>query len=105
MVPASIYEYGKRGGLIVEVLKENNRARTELEFVPLSDFSIKKIDIPASQNMEKIKNIISDEISESNNSKDTLFILKITGIGDLNINYLKELFFLNIKSYLIYLTS
>lgn len=92
MVPASICEYGKRGGLIVEVLKENNRARTELEFVPLSDFSIRKIDIPASQNMEKIKNIISDEISESNNSKDTLFILKITGIGDLNINYLKELF-------------
>ncbi|GAB5045655.1 metallophosphoesterase family protein [Thermodesulfovibrio sp. TK110] len=92
MVPASLYEYGKRGGLIVEIIKENNKTKIETEFVGLSDFSIKKIEISASQNIEKIKNIISAEITASDAPQDTLFILKIKGMGDLNITYLKELF-------------
>ncbi len=92
MVPTSIYEYGKRGGLIVEIVKDSGKTKIETEFVGLSDFSIKKIEISASQNIEKVKNIISTEITESDAPQDTLFILKIKGMGDLNISYLKELF-------------
>ncbi|MCS7214693.1 MAG: DNA repair exonuclease [Thermodesulfovibrio sp.] len=92
MVPVSIAEYGKRGGLIVEIIKKDNKISTEVEFVELSDFSIKKIEVSPSQNIEKIKNVILSEISDSNNPKDSLFILKIKGMGDLSIMYLKELF-------------
>lgn len=92
MVPASLSEYGKRGGLIVDVSKKDSKAAIEIEFVELSDFSIKKIEILTSQGIEKIKNIISSEISESSNPDDTLFILKLKGMGDLSIIHLKEFF-------------
>jgi len=92
MVPASISEYGKRGGLIVDISKKDSKAAIEIEFVELSDFSIKTIEILASQGIEKIKNIVTSEISESSNPDDTLFILKLKGMGDLSIIHLKELF-------------
>lgn len=91
MVPACLSEYGKRGGLIVEVFKENNKTKVEIEFAQLSDFSIKKIEVSPVREIEKIKNIILTEISESENPQDTLFILKIKGTGELNITHLKDI--------------
>lgn len=92
MVPASLYEYDKRGGVIVEIKKENKNISIELEFVELSELSVKRIEISPAQDIEKIKKIISSEISESNNPKNTLFVFKIKGTGNLNILHLKELF-------------
>jgi len=90
MVPTSISEYGQRGGLIVEISKESNKTTTTTEFVELSKFSIEKIEITPDQPVEWIKNIISAK-TKSRNPDDTLFIVKIKGMGYLNLMHLKDI--------------
>lgn len=91
MLPASIGEDSQKGGIIVNVEKKEEKINTKLEFVNLSNLTVKKIEILSNLDREKMQKLLLEEIQKTENPNHTLFVVKLYGIGEINLNLIRDI--------------